>query len=192
LARHARIVRIEKYGHVSDGGRNLLEQFEPFTGHREFEIGESGGVAAGARQARNQPAADRVRDGGEHERDRAGVLLHDPRCFGAVRQDDVRVEAHQVRCSGVGGGVVSARQPLFEVQIAIFTPAEPRKSTAQGGEIPLRHRVAFRQPHEHADPPHALALLRVRRERPHGRAAEQRDELSAIAHSITSSASASS
>src|SRR5262249_14112163 len=39
---------------------------------------------------------------------------------------------------------------------------------------------------------HALALLRARRERPSRRAAEQRDELAAPHHSITSSARASS
>jgi hypothetical protein len=34
---------------------------------------------------------------------------------------------------------------------------------------------------QHADPPHPLALLRARRERPrHRRAAEQRDELAAF------------
>jgi len=33
---------------------------------------------------------------------------------------------------------------------------------------------------EHADPSHALALLRPRRERPRSRAAEQRDELAAL------------
>ena len=46
-------------------------------------------------------------------------------------------------------------------------------------------------PHEHADPPHALALLRVARERPRRRARKSRDEL-APSHSITSSARASS
>src|SRR5262249_18004164 len=45
--------------------------------------------------------------------------------------------------------------------------------------------------HEHADAPHALALLRARRERPsRRRAAEQRDERAPL-HSITSSARAS-
>src|SRR5262245_15689265 len=38
------------------------------------------------------------------------------------------------------------------------------------------------------NPSHALALLHPRRERPRGRAAEQRDELAAPDHSITSSA----
>src|SRR6516164_5806908 len=46
------------------------------------------------------------------------------------------------------------------------------------------------QVHEHSDPPHPLALVRARRERPRGRAAEQRDELAPL-HSITSSARAS-
>src|SRR5262249_12681444 len=45
----------------------------------------------------------------------------------------------------------------------------------------------------HANRPNALALLRPRRERPRcGRAAEQRNERAAAAHSITSSAMASS
>src|SRR5262245_34428038 len=43
--------------------------------------------------------------------------------------------------------------------------------------------------HQQPDPPHALALLRARRQRPRSRrAAEQRDELAASDHSITSSA----
>ena len=41
--------------------------------------------------------------------------------------------------------------------------------------------------YQHADAPYLLALLRARREQPHSRAAEQRDELAAP-HSITSSA----
>src|SRR5207248_1522037 len=45
----------------------------------------------------------------------------------------------------------------------------------------------------HGDAPHALGLLRTRRERPRRRrAAEQRDELAPVVHSITSSARASS
>src|SRR5215470_14636837 len=45
---------------------------------------------------------------------------------------------------------------------------------------------------EHADALNPAQLLRARRERPRHRAAEQRDELAAPDHSITSSASASS
>src|SRR5262249_56331399 len=55
----------------------------------------------------------------------------------------------------------------------------------------LSFRIVCREGHQHADAPHALALLRPRRERPrHRRAAEKRYER-ATPHSITSSDSAS-
>jgi hypothetical protein len=41
----------------------------------------------------------------------------------------------------------------------------------------LTFRIVGRQGQQHADPPHPVALLRPRRERPRRRAAEQRDEL---------------
>jgi hypothetical protein len=53
--------------------------------------------------------------------------------------------------------------------------------------LPLR--IVFVVGHEHADPPHPVALLCARRERPRRRAAEERNEIAAV-HSITSSASA--
>jgi hypothetical protein len=45
----------------------------------------------------------------------------------------------------------------------------------------LTFRIVGRQGQQHADPPHPVALLRPRRERPcRRRAAEQRDELAAF------------
>src|SRR5437763_3823322 len=57
----------------------------------------------------------------------------------------------------------------------------------------MLNRIAPRTAHQHADPPYPVALLRPRRKRPRRhRTAEKRDELATAAHSITSSASASS
>jgi hypothetical protein len=56
----------------------------------------------------------------------------------------------------------------------------------------LLHGIVYVEQHEHADAPHAVALLRACRERPPCRAAEERDELAPSNHSITSSAMASS
>src|SRR5262249_2095831 len=51
-----------------------------------------------------------------------------------------------------------------------------------------RFGIARRQPHDHADAPHAIRLLlRINNRRPRRRAAESQDEL-APPHSITSSA----
>src|SRR5262249_6404246 len=49
----------------------------------------------------------------------------------------------------------------------------------ESGEPGLTFRIIGGEIHEHADAPHPLALLRARRERPCGRAADQRDELPA-------------
>jgi hypothetical protein len=48
-------------------------------------------------------------------------------------------------------------------------------------ETGLKYRIVRGCGHQHADPPHALALLRARRERPRrSRAAEQPDERAAL------------
>src|SRR5262245_65709852 len=91
LAWHGRIVRIEHDRHFEHRRRDLLEQFEPFSRHRELEIGEPGGVAAWPCQTFDKPAADRVGDGREHDWDRAGLLLLDLGYRRAMRDDEVEI-----------------------------------------------------------------------------------------------------
>src|SRR5262245_56258928 len=76
---------------------------------------------------------------------------------------------------------------MLDLHVAADRPAQLLQTLQERRAARLRHGIARRLAHEHADPPHALALLRARRERPHRRAAEQRDETAAL-HSITSSA----
>jgi hypothetical protein len=57
------------------------------------------------------------------------------------------------------------------------------------GDARLNRGIVFVERREHADPSHAVALLRARRERPCRRAAESGDEFAPV-HSITSSARA--
>src|SRR5262249_23227160 len=71
-------------------------------------------------------------------------------------------------------------------------PAQLLQSLQERRAARLRHGIARRLAHEHADAPHPLRLLRSRCDRPGRRAAEQYDEVTSPHHSITSSASASS
>src|SRR5262245_4766521 len=87
---------------------------------------------------------------------------------------------HRVRISGYPPTSV-------DPQIATVHPAQFTQLTHKRCEL----RLGFRITHQHADAPHALGLLRGRRDRPRRRAAEQRNELAPPDHSITSSASAS-
>ena len=76
-------------------------------------------------------------------------------------------------------------------QVAAIGPTQLRKSLREPGEVGFCLRIVFIERHQSTDPPHAVGLLRARRERPRSRrAAEQRDERAASHFSITSSASA--
>jgi hypothetical protein len=45
-------------------GRKLLEQLDPFSGNREFVVGEAGDVTAGMRQAGDKALLDWIGDAG--------------------------------------------------------------------------------------------------------------------------------
>jgi hypothetical protein len=111
---------------------------------------------------------------------------HTPTC-----QDDVGLQADQLprECS-YPNGVITAPMKV-DPQVAAIGPLQLRKRLRERGEATLPLGIVFVIPHEHADAPHAVALLRACRERPSRRAAEERDEITPSNHSITSVASAS-
>src|SRR5262249_42977376 len=88
--------------------------------------------------------------------------------------------------------VSSGSNLVHRVSILIFRPVNPARLREPLQERPdpgLKFRIVRGCRQQHADAPHPLRLLRARRERPRRRrAADQRNELAAAAHSITSSA----
>src|SRR5262245_32307784 len=78
------------------------------------------------------------------------------------------------------------------MDITALHPSEPLKTIPERVKAGLHVGIVRRIGCEHANASHPLALLPARGERPRRRAAEQRDELAAPNHSITSSARASS
>src|SRR5262249_27923469 len=88
--------------------------------------------------------------------------------------------------------VAAIRPACIDPQVAALAPSQLAERLCERGVPGLSLGVVCGEIREHADAPHPLALLRVRRERPAGRStAKQRDERAAV-HSITSSARASS
>src|SRR5262247_584489 len=104
-----------------------------------------------------------------------------------MRSDHRHVTAYQIGCE-VGQYVVLVLRPaildhnILALDVTGFTKALP-----ECGQIACT--ISKRRAAEESD--HHHRLLRARRERPRGRATDQRDELAAL-HSITSSAVASS
>src|SRR6516162_3423145 len=87
-----------------------------------------------------------------------------------------------------------ARAPaIVDSDIAPDGPAQLLQRLKERSVPGLSLWVLCRQVGQDTDAPHPLGLLRARRERPRrNRAAKQRNELAAAAHSITSSARARS
>src|SRR5262249_40194516 len=80
---------------------------------------------------------------------------------------------------------------IINRDVAPHRPSQLCEALLENSGLLARDGIAILSKHHRADPPYPLALLRARRERPRCRAAEQRDEVAPVAHSITSSARAS-
>src|SRR5262249_47496401 len=111
---------------------------------------------------------------------------------GGARHQHLGPEAHCDRYVALEECRDDAGKPAQrDTQIAPLLPAERAEPLDQGGGVRMPHGVIWRS-HQHAEAAHPVALLRARRERPRSRsAADERDELAPLHHSITSSASAS-
>src|SRR5262249_34545339 len=105
-----------------------------------------------------------------------------------MSQDDVRHECDQFRRVSASPLRITRAPADVNASIAFVGPVQLCQRLCERQEAGLSCRIVCRETHEYANAPHALALLRARRERPSGnRTAKQRDEL-APPHSITSSA----
>jgi hypothetical protein len=72
--------------------------------------------------------------------------------------------------------VILAAPPKVHPHVAAIGPTRVRKRLRERREARLHDGIVFVAHHEHADAPHAVALLRPRRERPRRSAAERSDE----------------
>jgi hypothetical protein len=156
-------VRIEDKRDSSDAGRDLLEKLEPFSAHADFEIRESGHVAAWSCQIRHYAAGDWIKHEREYDRYRAGRLLQRARGRRAVCEQQVRRERDQFRSLRVEGLAVSDRVAIIDVEVATDDPTEISKRLNDDRVTVLRFRILLRQTHQPADPPHSIVLLRSRR-----------------------------
>src|SRR5262249_50285073 len=178
-------------GHSLYARGNLLEYFRPFRSHAVFVTREPGGIAAWPRQGCDVDGSDLIGNDNEYNRHNAGHLQQRPHSRAAIREDDLRRKRNHFRCLFEGGCNACTKTDV-ELNIATFDPTQFLQALNEHRNAVLCHLIVGIQRDEHTNAPHALALLRPRRERPGcDRTAEKRYELAASDHSITSSARAS-
>src|SRR5262245_5799186 len=107
-----------------------------------------------------------------------------------IDKDDVRLHSDEFAGIEAGAIGIAASPTKLHPHVTAVAPSQLLQPLLQGSDATLPLGVVLGEEGEHADPARLVRLLRARRERPRGCAAEQRDELAAL-HSITSSARAS-
>src|SRR5262245_46112527 len=183
---------ISKDCHSRYTRRDLLQQFQPFSAQAVFVRHEAGSVAARPRQAVDEACTDRIADNWEHDRHGAGCQQQWAHGRGAKSKDDVRRERDQFRRVSANVGDTGCGPASVDAHVTADCPPQLLESLQERPDASLKFRIVRGCGQEHANTPRSLGLLRARRQRPRGcRTAEQRDELTAGAHSITSSARAS-
>src|SRR5262245_17101969 len=171
-----------RWQHLSDQLYTFARQFPGHAGH-------AGDVAARPVEALDKTSLDWISGERHDDRNFARCPLRSLRGRCEPSHDEIDIEPHQRRgqfgktayLSLVRSELVSNASPLDITQLAHHLPKQLPESVGTGGSN-----------HQNANCRH-LHLLCPRRDRPHRRrATEQRDELAAPDHSITSSAAASS
>src|SRR5262245_17913048 len=104
-----------------------------------------------------------------------------------MRYDHIDVELHQLRCKIRKAVVAGLGPPIVDSDVPVLLISELAQARSQG--INEASVLRVRKYAEKADLVDLRGLLRGRSERPRRRATEQRDELAAHSHSITSAAS---
>ena len=154
--------RVAKHRDPGHTWRDLFQQFQPFSAEGVFRSHEAGDVAARLRQAVDEAGPDRIAGDREHDRHAAGRLQQRPHGRRAMRQDDVGRERSQF-CGMPADIVGSAARPVrVDAHVAADDPARLCQRLLECAEPGLIVGVVCARWQQHADAPHALALLRAR------------------------------
>src|SRR6185503_12292103 len=92
-------VRIPADRDSGEAGDNLLQKLQSLPAELRRHAAITGDVSARTCQAHDEPGPDRIGAVGHHDRDRLRLLLDGRNPFIGGRDDDVRLDAHQLSWS---------------------------------------------------------------------------------------------
>src|SRR5262249_9659403 len=119
-----RRVWVEEECRALDRRGDLLERFQPFSAHREFEIEKSGHVAAGSRHTGDEAAAEWIDN--VHEQDWDGVRFLHERGYRRRGHTDnqVGLEIDEVPSDCAHPSGPASAPTKFDADVAAFRPAQ--------------------------------------------------------------------
>src|SRR5215211_5120204 len=183
------VVNVREGRHPAQAGNDLAQELEPLAGGIGCLARQARDVAARARQARNNSTSNRIARGREHDRYHRSCLLRGENGRGVVSENDIHLEADELRCNLSKPFASSLSPPILNGDIAPFGPAQFIQPLHEDGSPLGLGRSRTRA--KNANCRQLRRLLRACRQGPRDRAAKERDERAAV-HSMTSSATESS
>ena len=174
---------IHEYG-AGDPRHDLPEHFNPLAAQRCLDVDESRDIAAGVRQAFDEPAPDGIGNDDEHDGDGLGLALK--RCGDSRRlsYQNVRPQSDQFFCEGTHAFEIGDAEAVIDLDVASLDPSEITKRRPECREPLDDLRVALGPAEQHADPAHLRALLSVRSQRPSCRRRTEQLDKFAPFHSV--------
>src|SRR5215472_16423854 len=170
LAGTDRDSRFTKDRHSRHTWRDLLEQFQPFSGDGIFEDSKAGGVAAWPREALDIAGGDRVGDTREYDRHGAGRFQQRFDGGACGGQNDVRRESDRFGCVPSHGFGAAGTPAIVDSYILPDRPTRLLQGLGKNGQSGVSFHIICGKRREDADVPHSILLLRLCRERPRSRA----------------------
>src|SRR5262249_37724242 len=150
-------------------------ELQPFPTQIVLERHKARGVAPWLRQTFDEAGANRISDVHEHNRHGSCRLQQRRYARGAGSQDDVWGKSDNFRRVPTSGIEAAETRAEIDLHVSANGPAHLLELLDECGVSLLSTRIVPGAAREHSNPPHPLALLRARRERPRSRcAAEQR------------------
>ena len=167
-------VRVFQHAHPRQRGEGQAQQLELLGFQIGRLCGKPGDVPAWARQARDEPAAHRIRIGRHHDRNRRRRVPRG-RDGQAARDDDVHGGANQLCNEGGQTIEVALRVAIVDQDIRSGRPAQVAEPCFE--PFALAKGIAWRRlsRREDTDTRHARPL-RIRKERRHREERDQQDD----------------
>ena len=173
---------IPEHSHAGELGNHFLEQLQPFSSQLRAHLGQPRDVAAGPRQALNQPTRNRVTRSRHNDRDSPGSFLGSQSIGSNGSDDDVNLETDEIGCEVREAIASTLRIAVLDADVLSLDPSEVAETEPEC-LVPERG-IGRREWREKSYPGDFCRRLRACCARPGERTSAKRDnQLATIVHS---------
>ena len=118
------VLWIPEHSHAGELGNDFLEQLQPFSGQLRDHLGQPRDVAAGPRQALNQPTRNRVTRSRHNDRDCPGSFFGSQSIGSNGSDDDVNLETDEIGREVREAIVPTLRISVLDADVFSLDPSE--------------------------------------------------------------------